>query len=443
MIAGINRTAASTSMTGVLFLLLSGWLVLCLAAPPASGEDWPTYMKDNSRSGVTSESLPHLSRLREIWVHESPAPPRVAWDGGAPWDAWRSNSAQNTCALTPMRDFDFVHFVTVSGADLYFGSSVTDSVHCLDRVTGEERWFFTTNGAVRYPPSVDDGRLFVGSDDGHVYCIDGADGSFIWKYTPSGETRLIGNNGGFIPMWPVRTGTAVADGKVYFAASLVNWETSYLCAIDAQSGSDTGSGLYKAAGGVTPMGAILISPSKIYLLQGRLHPHVFDRANGALLGKTGNFGNGGCFALLTSDSRFAHGHAKVNDSGFETREFDADTLDKLATHPDGRCLVVAGGEAYVVTGNDLSALNRSSGGTIWSVDCDCPYALILAGDTLFAGGDGVVRAYGILDGVERWSAVVKGRARGLAVAKGGLFVSTDRGHIHAFSLPSRTYFPVR
>jgi len=191
------------------------------------------------------------------------------------------------------------------------------------------------------------------------------------------------------------------------------------------------------------MGAIMISPSKIYLLQGRLHPHVFDRANGALLGKTGNYGNGGCFALLTADSRFAHGHAKVNASGFETREFNAGTLDKLATHPDGRRLVVAGGEAYVVTSSDLTALNRSSGSTIWSVDCDCPHALILAGDTLFAGGDGVVRGYGTLDGSERWSSAVKGRARGLAVAAGALYVSTDRGHIHAFSLPSRNYYPVR
>jgi len=200
-------------MKRVTFLFQTVWLVLSLAVPPASGEDWPTYMKDNARSGVTGESLPHLSRLREAWVYESPAPPRVAWDGGAPWDAWRSSSVQNTCALTPMRDFDFVLFVSVSGNNLYFGSSVTDSVHCLDKVTGEERWFFTTEGAVRYPPSVDEGRLFFGSDDGHVYCIDGEDGSFIWKYTPSGETRLIGNNGGSSRCGPSEPGPLLRGAR--------------------------------------------------------------------------------------------------------------------------------------------------------------------------------------------------------------------------------------
>ena len=53
-----------------------------------------------------------------------------------------------------------------------------------------------------------------------VYRVNARDGSFIWKYSPSGDTRLVGNNGSLIPMWPVRTGTAVLDGKVYFAANV-------------------------------------------------------------------------------------------------------------------------------------------------------------------------------------------------------------------------------
>jgi outer membrane protein assembly factor BamB len=59
--------------------------------------------------------------------------------------------------------------------------------------------------------------------------------------------------------------------------------------------------------------------------------------------------------------------------------------------------------------------------------------LILAGETLFAGGDDRVAAFDATTGKMRWSARVTGKAHGLAVAHGRLFVSTDRGTIHCFS----------
>jgi len=396
-----------------------------------SAQDWPTYMHDNARSGVTAESLV-VNELDEGWVYVPPMPPQVAWDGGAPWDAYRSSSSTNVCQLTPQRDFDFVFFVTVVGDLLYFGSSATDSVHCLDARTGKQQWFFDTNGPVRYPPSYCDGKLYFGSDDGYVYCITADNGAFIWKYSPAGDTRLIGNNGSLISMWPVRTGTAVLDGKVYFAASLVNWQDSYLCSVDAQTGSDSGPGLYKVSGGVTPMGAIMASPTKLYLLQGRLSPYVFNRADGSVLGTFGQRGQGGCYALLTSDSCFVRGHAKVYDAGYELAEHDTETRDYIATHPNGRRLVVWETLAYLLSGTSLSAINRSNASAVWSITCDCPYALILVGDVLFAGGTNKVVAYSTANGQELWSRNVDGRARGLAAAGGCLYVSTDTGRIHMF-----------
>ncbi|MGD8500167.1 MAG: PQQ-binding-like beta-propeller repeat protein [Phycisphaerales bacterium] len=411
-------------------------VVLCAFGSAVAG-DWPTYMHDNARSGVTTETLA-LNELDEGWVYVSPAPPQVAWDGGAPWDSYRSSSSANVCELTPQRDFDFVFFVTVVGDRLYFGSSVTDSVHCLNTRTGRQKWFFTTNGPIRYPPSHDDGRLYFGSDDGYVYCINAGNGSFVWKYSPAGDTRLVGNNGSLIPMWPVRTGTAVLDGKVYFAASLVNWQTSYLCSLDAQTGSDSGAGLYSVSGGVTPMGAIMASATKLYLLQGRLSPYAFNRATGSVSGTFGDRGQSGCYALLTSDSRFVRGHAKVHAEGYELAEHNADTRDRIAAHPNGRRLIVSGDMAYLLRKTSLSAINRSNGNAIWSVPCDCPHALILAGDVLFAGGTNKVAAYSTANGGELWSRVVKGRIRGLAAAGGRLFVSTDTGNIHMFG---RAYLP--
>jgi outer membrane protein assembly factor BamB len=410
-------------------LYLVALIVFC-AFGVVDAEDWPTYMHDNSRSGVTSENLP-LDELDEGWTYVSPVPPQVAWDGGAPWDSYRSSSTA-ICDLTPQRDFDFVFAVTVVGDMLYFGSSVTDSVHCLDAHTGRQKWFYTTEGPVRYPPSYDHGKLYFGSDDGYAYCIDAIDGTFIWKYSPCEDNRLIGNNGSLIPMWPIRTGTAVLDGKVYFAASLVNWQTSYLCSLDAQTGSDSGRGLYCASGGVTPMGAILASETRIYLLQGRLQPYAFNRATGAISGTFGDRGQSGCYALLTSDSQFIRGHAKVHAEGYELVEHDAEYRDRIASYPNARRLVISGTTAYVLTNTSLMAVSRDNSNVRWSIQCDYPHALILADNVLFAGGTNKVAAYSITNGEQLWSRAVNGHARALAVSRGCLFVSTDTGNIYMF-----------
>jgi len=421
-----------------------GWPVVVLLAvlavfETAPAEDWPTYMHDNRRSGLTTETLT-LSNLDQGWVYTPPSPPQLAWDGGHPWDSY-ANAIQ-----VPMRDFDTAFFVTAVGDMVYFGSSVTDSVHCYDARTGTQRWFYTTNGPVRYPPSFYEEKLYFASDDGYAYCINAANGSFVWKYSASGDdSRLIGNNGSLIPMWPVRTGTAVMEGKVYFAASLVPWNRSYLCSVDAATGSAVGPGLYAVSGGSTPMSAILVSPTKIYLAQGRSYPDVYNRVNGSLHGHVGGkSGDGGCYVLLTSDAGYAYAHGQDHGTGYRANEY----ADRVATYPNGKCMIVSGQTAYVITEqftvdvskNDksisnprLRAINRQNGGTLWSVACDNPcYSLIMAGDVLFMGGTNKVSAHANSDGRELWSRPVQGRARGIAAANGRLFVSTDTGRIYMF-----------
>jgi len=73
----------------------------------------------------------------------------------------------------------------------------------------------------------------------------------------------------------------------------------------------------------------------------------------------------------------------------------------------------------------------------WSTPCIHPFALVLAGDVLFAGGEGEVAAFGTADGRMLWNAETRGRAYGLAAANGCLFVSTDQGAIHCFTEEGR------
>ena len=59
-------------------------------------------------------------------------------------------------------------------------------------------------------------------------------------------------------------------------------------------------------------------------------------------------------------------------------------------------------------------------------------SLIMAGDVLFAGGEGLVVGVDAQTGKEAWKGDVSGRAAGLAASDGKLFVSTDKGPIYCF-----------
>lgn len=71
-------------------------------------------------------------------------------------------------------------------------------------------------------------------------------------------------------------------------------------------------------------------------------------------------------------------------------------------------------------------------GVIWTLESPHQSALIIAGKTLFAGGEGEVVAIDTQTGKQTWNAAVEGEARGLAVADGHLVVSTTAGRVYAF-----------
>ncbi|MFP6598128.1 MAG: PQQ-binding-like beta-propeller repeat protein, partial [Candidatus Hydrogenedentota bacterium] len=136
--------------------------ILALSAVAVSAEDWPTYQHDNRRSGSTSEDLEFP--FNSTWTFKSQRSPQNAWEGPAKWDAYSTQSD-----LQSMRNFDPAFYVTVVKNRLYFGSSADDAAHCLDATTGEEKWTFFTNGPVRIPPTISDGKAYFGSDDGNAY----------------------------------------------------------------------------------------------------------------------------------------------------------------------------------------------------------------------------------------------------------------------------------
>ncbi|MHC4202112.1 MAG: outer membrane protein assembly factor BamB family protein, partial [Planctomycetota bacterium] len=313
---------------------------LFLLAVAASAEDWPTHRHDNKRSGIAAEGLESL-KLKIKWTWRSPSAPQPAWAGPAKWDAYA-----RIPKLGAMRDYDRAFGVALAGGKVYFGSSADDSVHCLEAGTGKERWAYTTGGPVRISPTVVEGKVYFGSDDGHAYCVTADTGSLVWKYSPKPDVTRLLHNGKLISPYPCRTGVLVEGNTAYFAAGMLPWKPAYVCAVDAATGEAGGSGRYVSEQRLTPEGAVLAAAGRLIFPQGRVAPVAVDRASGRALGRVGK-GQGGTFALVTKDSHVFYGQG-CKDSGISSQS-------QGVAFAKARRLVVAGDTAFVATDTELFA----------------------------------------------------------------------------------------
>jgi outer membrane protein assembly factor BamB len=462
--------------------ILFACFVLLLIGTAGLAEDWPTYRHDHQRSGITAEDL-DSTRLEKLWVYQSATVPRMAFSGPAPRDFYNKPEVD----LKPRMDFDRVFNVAVVGNRLYFGSSTEDAIYSLDAASGKLLWVHITDGPVRLAPTCDQGRVYAGSDDGHVYCLNGTDGKLIWKQRIADRDYRVPSDGKFISLWPVRSSVVVDQGLAYCGAGFLPSESAFIAALNADSGKTDKPGTWRhsQSGELSLQGYLLASNDRLYVPAGRSPPYIFDRATGKKQGQIS--GGGGTYCLLDDRQQLIYGPSR--SGGLELS--NAQAKNTVVTF-SGNHIIVSKGISYLHTDtelraldrlryNELSALKLSSDSqrsrlskeikkfgkdlsnekakrlitemrqaqldsaratrelpsTLkWQAKCQHPHALILAGQTLFAGGSGNVASYSTENGKQIWQAPVSGNAFGLAVANGILFVSTDNGTIHAFGTKS-------
>ena len=399
--------------------------LLCITSLVAA-DDWPTWQHDNRRTGATAEAL-DVEALNLDWTWESSAPPQTAWAGPAKYDAYAYHRN-----LPSMRNYDAVLHLVAAGDRIWFGSSVDDTVRCLNARDGSTVWSFTTDGPVRLAPTWKEGRLWFGSDDGFARCVDANNGKLIWKYSPLESKELVLNNGRFIPFQPCRTGVVVDDGTAWFACAMLPWKDSWLCAVDAATGKISSDDHFrKTLPGRTMEGAPALSSGALILPQGRVAPRVFDRFTGEDLGDMAKSG-GGSVVVVTLDDNVLHGPATDSRKG-GFRKSSGESREMVAALGRGNALVVDGATSWMLTDSNIICTNLTNQKTVFTAGCDCPFAMIKAGDTLFVGGDRKIAAHSAKDGQLLWSRPVQGRIFGLVAASGRLFASSDTGVIHCFS----------
>ncbi|MFQ5734748.1 MAG: PQQ-binding-like beta-propeller repeat protein, partial [Planctomycetaceae bacterium] len=449
--------------------------VMLLTYSQTRGADWPAFRNGNARTGATAESLKLPLKLH--WTYEPPAKPRMAWSGP-------TGRIVEGHVLRDRVNFDDAFHVTVVGRRVYFGSSADHAVHCRDLQTGKSIWSFTTGGPVRLAPTIADGRVYFGSDDGRAYCLNAADGKPVWQLRAGPADEWLLARGEMINRWPIRTGVLVDDGVAYFGAGIFPHEDIYIYAVRATDGKilwkrDDISESDAGRNDLSPQGYLLVNATTLFVPSGRSLPAALDRKTGRVLYKAtaswrGNGGGviGGTKALLADGQLYSGGaqHFLPIDQKNGKVGFG---------YFDGKEMAVAGDDAYVATGTRIARISRReyaaaslkryklnaaikslsrklkgppktvkrirskiadlrkqiatiNAGVKWSRKSGLESSVIVAGNLVFVGGNGKLVAFDAATGKDRWSMSLDGDVRGLAAANGRLLASTTTGKIYCF-----------
>ena len=220
--------------------------------------DWPTWMRDNQRTGFTDQALQFPLHLH--WVYESRRPPSPAWPEPAQQDFWHRKHD-----LKARVTYDRAFHLVAAHDRVLFGSSSEDSVRCLKASTGALLWEFSTEGPVRLAPTIAGKRVLFGSDDGHVYCLQLATGRLLWKQHVAPDVRRIAGNERIISAWPVRAGVLVEQGIAYCCAGLFPTQGVHQVAFDIS----TGKRLAGNTIGVSAQGYLSRRSGRLFVTTGR------------------------------------------------------------------------------------------------------------------------------------------------------------------------------
>ncbi len=437
-------------------IILAAAVVHAALSAQGQAKDWPQYKGDPARSGIASEELkPPLS---SNWIYQPPQAPRPAWE----------EPGKEAHRLA----FDFSPQPVIAGGRVFFGSSADDTVRALDLGSGRVVWRFTTGGPVRFAPAVAEGKVYVGSDDGWLYCLDAQTGKLTWRFHAAPGDDLILGNGRMISRWPLRSGAVVVDGVVYTVAGMWPTEGVVVYALDAKTGKvvwrndSTGIQYVElphpgATGfsGVAPQGYLAVSGDVLLVPTGRSCPAAFDRRTGKFLYCWPHRSwleakRGGCWLTtgaglyfnptreVTGTSESYVGEApQLPDNGVVA--YDIKT-NKPVIELKGKNRVLVAGDILYAVGNgeaaayDLTALRTSKDiakAAKWTAPHLRVYSLALAGKTLFVGGKGVITALDANTGKRLWHHTrdIPGPIRGLAIGGGRLIASTDHGVLTCFS----------
>jgi outer membrane protein assembly factor BamB len=139
--------------------------------------------------------------------------------GTQAWPMWRHDPAHTAVGQSGPENLTLRWKFSASGAvvsspsvadgRVYFGSR-DKHVYCVDAETGAFIWDFNTTAGIVSSPAVVDGKVYIGPDDGTIYCLNAYNGSLIWSAYAGGYVEA--NFGAAVNL---RSSPTVVGDKVY------------------------------------------------------------------------------------------------------------------------------------------------------------------------------------------------------------------------------------
>ena len=340
-----------------------------------------------------------------------------------PWLMFRHDPTHTGCTESSAPNTNQTLWSYATGSYVYSSPAVADGkvyvgsvdgrVYCLDSLTGTQVWNHTTGWYVYSSPAVVDGRVYVGSDDNGTYCLDASTGAQLWNYT----------TGGYIHSSPTvangRVYIGSCDGKIYCLDALtgaLRWiqtteqevRSSPAIAYDrVYVGSYDGRvySLFASTGefnwNYTTGGSVHSSPA---VVDGKVYVGSDDNKTYCLDAFTGtqiwNFTTAG---YVSSSPAVADGRVYVG-SDYDPNVYclDASTGTRIWGYPTGLYAhsspAVADGKVYIGSvDNNTYCLNASTGARIWSYKTGGPVyssPAVADGIVFIGSSDNKVYAFG-------------------------------------------------
>ena len=306
------------------------------------------------------------------------------------------------------------HSPTIYQNKLYVGSN-DHKVYCLNAFNGEIIWSYETDGAVATSPAVYDGRIYFGSCDNKVYCLDASDGDFIWSYKTMDRVYCSPN---------------VNNGRVY-----VGSDDNYVYCLDAM----TGTRIWYHHN----QGRIWGSPVVYndYVLFG-----VGDAGNFVCVNRfTGQtvwgVQTGG--GSITASPVIYDGNVYFGTYAYHMACFNASNGGWVWTKDIGQIIsdaaAIAYGTVYVVGHIEqrLFCLNASDGDTIWSYKAQNYISgspIVADGKVYIISEENLLYCFNCLSGQILWTYDIGGSINygSPIIADGIIYIATLSSEIHSF-----------
>jgi len=320
-------------------------------------------------------------------------------------------------------------------------------------------WSFQAEGAIASSPVVSEGRVYFGSDDGKLYCVEAANGQLVWSF----KTDDI-----------IEAPPLVLEGKVFFGSS-----DFFFYALSAA----TGELVWKVETDDKILGGANFTRSDegLRILVGSYDTHLycFDPKSGATVWKyeTENYVNGtpailddrvvfgGCDAILhvvsaatgkatetlqlgsechvAGSAALADGKAYFGHYGNQFVCIDLAAKKQVWAYDSPRHAFFSspaiGVDRIVFGGRDkkMHCARLSDGQPIWTFPTrrKVDASPVIVGDAVvFGSGDGRLYVLGLEDGEERWQYDVgKSILSSPAVVDGRVFVGANDKRLYAFA----------